>query len=203
MPLASIDRYPNPGPPIAPSVKRRATIALALVLLAVLVYSGTAWLWLRPVIYKEIVNKYSGEYKFDPLWVMSIIRVESSFARSAQSPRGAVGLMQLLPTTARELAADIGLKNFKEGDLRDPDMNLRLGFHYLAKLRRQFPDDETSVLAAYNAGPGVTLQWRKGKPALERSDITYPETKRFVRRVQVTYTFLKSLQRWKHLFGID
>jgi len=176
---------------------------LALVSLGALVYSGTAWVWLRPALHKPLINKYAGEYKFDPLWVMSIIRVESRFAPSAQSSRGAVGLMQLLPSTAQEIAPEIGLRHFKDDDLRDPDTNLHLGFHYLAKLQHQFPDDEVAVLAAYNAGPGITQQWRKGKPALDLGDIAYPETRRFVRQVQETYTYLKFLQRWKHLFGIE
>jgi len=60
-----------------------------------------------------------------------------------------------------------------------------------------------AVLAAYNAGPGITQQWRKGKPALDPGDIAYPETRRFVQQVQMTYSMLKSMQRWKHLFGIE
>ncbi len=139
----------------------------------------------------------------DPLWVMSVIRVESRFAASARSPRGAVGLMQLLPPTAREIAPEIGMVNFKDENLWDPETNIHLGVHYLSKLQRQFPDDDIAVLAAYNAGPGITQQWRKKKPVLDRVDIAYPETRRFVEQVEVTYTFLKFLQRWKHLFGID
>ena len=186
-----------------PVLKRGVYLAAAVVGLGVLVYSGTAWVWLRPALHKPLINKYAGDYKFDPLWVMSIIRVESRFAPSAQSSRGAVGLMQLLPSTAREIAPEIGLAHFKDDDLKDPDTNLHLGFHYLAMLKHQFPDDEIAVLAAYNAGPGITREWRKGKPTLDPDDIGYPETRRFVRQVQVTYAFLKSLQRWKHLFGID
>src|SRR4051812_45076180 len=146
---------------------KRLAVFLMLGLVALLIYSGTAWFWVRPAIHKTTINKYAGEYKMDPLWVMAIIRVESRFAAHAQSPRGAVGLMQMMPATARDIAPEIGMKNFNEESLKDPDVNLHLGFHYLAKLQRQFPEDEVAVLAAYNAGPGVTQQWRKGKPALE------------------------------------
>jgi soluble lytic murein transglycosylase len=183
--------------------KRPIYVLTAIAILGVLVYSGTAWLWLRPALHKPIINKYAGAYKFDPLWVMSVIRVESRFTVSAHSSRGAVGLMQLLPSTAREIAPEIGLTHFKDEYLMDPDTNIHLGFHYLAKLQHEFPDDEVAVLAAYNAGPGITRQWHKGKPVLDPSDIEYPETRRFVQQVQVTYTFLKSLQRWKRFFGID
>src|SRR5947209_18168138 len=108
--------------------------ALVLFLIGVLIYSGTAWVWFRPVLHKPLINKYAGEYKFDPLWVMAIIKVESGFETHAHSARGAVGLMQLLPSTARELAPDIGLTTFQDEDLKNPDINLHLGVYYLSKL---------------------------------------------------------------------
>src|SRR5437773_12256175 len=116
----------NLGPRFSrrPAMKWAAYGLTALAAVAALVYSGNAWLWLRPALHKPLINKYAGEYKFDPLWVMSIIRVESRFAVSAHSSRGAVGLMQLLPSTAREIAPEIGLTHFKDDDLKDPETNL-------------------------------------------------------------------------------
>src|SRR5947207_15390878 len=87
----------------AERTKRRLliwSVVIVGVLVLAFVYSGAAWIWFRPVLHKPIINKYAGEYKCDPLWVMSIIKVESGFLPRAQSPRGAVGLMQLLPSTA-------------------------------------------------------------------------------------------------------
>jgi soluble lytic murein transglycosylase len=150
-----------------------------------------------------MINKYATEYHFDPLWVMSVIKVESRFAPWAQSSRGAIGLMQLLPSTAKDIAPEIGINNFQEQDLRKPDVNLHLGVYYLSKLERMFPDDDNAILAAYNAGPGVTQQWRRGKPVLDIEDIAYPETHRFVLNVQQTYRFLKMIQGWKRWFGMD
>jgi soluble lytic murein transglycosylase len=173
-----------------------------LLLLLFVIYSGAAWAWFRPVVHKHIINKYAGEYKFDPLWVMAIIKVESGFFPGARSRRGAVGLMQLLPSTARELASEVGLLDLKDDDLKNPDTNLHLGVYYLAKLQQMFPEDEMAVLAAYNAGPVIAREWRKGKPALEVSDITYAETRRFVRNVNRTYGFLKMMQGWKYLLGM-
>jgi soluble lytic murein transglycosylase len=195
----------NPAQPrlYPPVFLKRIAILAVVALIIALVYSGTAWFWLRPALHKPLINKYAGEYKMDPLWVMAVVRVESRFASHAQSSRGAIGLMQLMPATARDIAPEIGLKHFKDEDLKDPDTNLHLGFYYLVKLQHQFPDDEVAVLAAYNAGPRITQQWRKGKPTLEVNDIPYPETRRFVQQVQATYASLKSLQGWKHLFGID
>jgi soluble lytic murein transglycosylase len=193
---------PNEAGP-SPRVKRAIAGTAALLAIAALIYSGTAWIWLRPVLHKPLINQYAAEYRFDPLWIMALIRVESRFAANAHSPRGAIGLMQLLPSTARDIAPELGLRDIDEATLRQPAVNLHLGCHYLSKLKRLFPDDEVAVLAAYNAGPGITQQWRRGKPSLDLQDIEYPETRRFVRQVQLTYTYLKSLQRWKHLFGID
>jgi len=169
----------------------------------ILIYSGTAWVWFRPVLHKPLINKYAAEYKFDPLWVMAIIKVESGFEPGALSHRGAVGLMQLLPSTAKDIAPEIGLTSFQDDDLKNPEINLHLGVYYLSKLSRLFPDDDVAILAAYNAGPGITQEWRKGKPALDLEDIDYPETQRFVRHVEQTYNFLKMAQGWKRLFGIE
>src|SRR5258708_1562042 len=110
----------------AERTKRRLLIwagVLLVVLAFVFVYSGTAWIWFRPVLHKPIINKYAGEYKCDPLWVMAIIKVESGFLPRAQSPRGAVGLMQLLPSTARDIAPEIGLQIQNDDDLKNPDIN--------------------------------------------------------------------------------
>ncbi len=189
----------------AERTKRRVMawlVALLCVGTLFLVYSGTAWIWFRPVLHKNVINKYAGEFKCDPLWVMAIIKVESSFFASAQSPRGAVGLMQVLPKTAREIGPEIGVQIQNDEELKDPDVNLHLGVYYLSKLTQMFPDDDVAVLAAYNAGPGVTSEWRRGKPVLETNDILYPETRRFVRSVERTYGFLKMVQGWKYLFGM-
>lgn len=197
-------RYMRDPMPALPGSRRWMWILGTAVLIGTLwfVYSGTAWMWFRPAVHKPLINKYAGEYKFDPLWVMAVIKVESSFVAHAQSHRGAIGLMQLLPSTARELAPEIGMTTFQDADLIKPDINLHLGVHYLSKLSHLFPGDDIAVLAAYNAGPGITREWLKGKPALEIGDIPYPETRQFVRNVDRTYGFLKMIQGWKHLLGI-
>ncbi|MFA5974681.1 MAG: lytic transglycosylase domain-containing protein [Elusimicrobiota bacterium] len=185
-----------------PNSRRALWISFIIfVLLGFFVYSGTAWVWFRPVVHKPLINRYAAEYKFDPLWVMAIIKVESRFEPWAQSQRGAVGLMQLLPSTALELAPEIGAIHLKEDDLKTPEINIHLGVYYLFKLQRLFPDDDIAVLSAWNAGPGITQQWRKGKPALELEDIEYAETRRFVKQVDRTYGWLKMVQGWKHIFG--
>jgi soluble lytic murein transglycosylase len=182
----------------------RAFLLLAVGLTACfLLYLAGSWLWARPAFHKDLINKYAVEYHFDPLWLMAVVRVESRFAPWAHSHRGAVGLMQLLPSTARDIAPEIGMNRFKDEDLRKPEVNIHLGVYYLFKLRNIFPDDDNAVLSAYNAGPGVTQTWRRGKPALEIDDIEYPETRHFVKHVQNTYGLLKIIQSWKRFFGME
>lgn len=169
-----------------------------LVLLGALLWVtiDAGWPLLRPVVYKDVINKYAGEYKFDPVWVMALVKVESGFYSKARSPRGAVGLMQLLPSTAQEMASQIGLRKFQESSLRDPDINLHLGFQYLSHLRRKFGEENTiAILAAYNAGPSAVGGWMKDQ-ILTLPDIPYPETRRFVQQVDRTYRLLKFLQRF-------
>jgi|GEM_PF-1411779 soluble lytic murein transglycosylase len=177
-------------------------IGIGFLLALGFIYSGTAWIWFRPVLHKNIINKYAGLYKCDPLWIMAIIKTESGFLPRAQSPRGALGLMQMLPSTARDIAPEIGVQIQADDDLKDPDVNLHLGVYYVSKLEQMFSDDENAVLSAYNAGPGITREWLKGKPMLELDDIAYPETRKFVRNVNRTYGYLKMVQGWKYLFGV-
>ncbi len=143
----------------------------------------------RPVVHKEIINRHCGTYKEDPLLVMSVIKVESNFLRGAKSRRGALGLMQIMPATAKEIARELNLKTFQESDLENPDLNIRFGILYLSKLRKEFGDDDPTVLAAYNAGQKNVHDWLKatGKKTLEAKEIPFIETRNFVEDVAWNY----------------
>lgn len=95
---------------------KKAIVGLLIVLLAVfsLMYFETPLAIFRPVFHKEIINYYSQQYKLDPLFVTAIIKEESKFLHKARSHRGAVGLMQLMPSTARELARELGYDHFTD-----------------------------------------------------------------------------------------
>jgi soluble lytic murein transglycosylase len=157
------------------------------------------WPLARPVLHKDVINRYAAEYKIDPLFVMALIRTESSFLRDARSPRGAVGLMQLMPETGMEMARREGLTIPLEA-LAEPEVNIHLGFHYLSVLRQEFKEDTIALLAAYNAGPTNARAWRKGD-RLALSDIPYPETQQFVRRVMNTHAWLRRFQKVKNVFA--
>ena len=116
----------------------------------------------------------------DPALVAAIIEVESHFDPHAVSRVGAVGLMQIMPSTGEWIADRLGVEPYVEDDLCDPAVNLRFGCYYLSYLASTF-DDLWQIIAAYNAGEGVVMGWNARGVTVET--IPYPETARYVRRV--------------------
>jgi soluble lytic murein transglycosylase-like protein len=94
----------------------------------------------------------SYRHKLPTALVLAVIEVESHYRTHAVSPRGAVGLMQVMPATAEEIALRAGLDWKGEKSLRDPKRNIEIGIHYLVELRRRFKKPE-HMLTAYNMGP--------------------------------------------------
>ena len=170
----------------------------ALVLLLFLLFfpSGIFWNAARPVFHKDIINKYAAVYKFDPLLIMALVKVESRFRKGAESHKGALGLMQLMPLTAMEMAQKVG-KNVTPEDLKNPEINIHLGIHYLYLLRNEFKTDTVAVLAAYNAGPANVRMWMQGGPLL-MEQIPFQETRQYVERILETHRWLKRFQRVKN-----
>ena len=154
-----------------------------------------------PVFHVQTINYYSKEYNLDPLFVAAIIKAESKFLNRARSRAGAIGLMQLMPPTARELAAELGMKNISEKDLEDPKININLGTYYLSKLEKIFNGDPVLMLCAYNAGISNAASWKAGSTGgiLKIEKIPYRETKRYVNNVLRTYEWLKQTQKIKKL----
>lgn len=176
--------------------RRRFWLLVAvLFILPLLLPRRLYWQAARPLFHVDIVDQYAAAYGFDPLFIMALVRVESSFARSARSSRGAMGLMQLMPDTAAAMARQLGLDPLTV-NLEDPATNIRLGVHYLSVLRGEFGDDRLSLLAAYNAGPTKARSWRKG-PRLTLEDVGFAETRRLIERVDKTEEWLRRLQKLK------
>lgn len=100
----------------------------------------------------DAIREEAERHGYDPLFVMAIIEVESTCSPTANSPRGAVGLTQIKPSTAREVAKDLGLPWGGATALVQPKLNIRLGLGYLAQLEEKFGDPYVAI-AAYNLGP--------------------------------------------------
>jgi soluble lytic murein transglycosylase len=109
--------------------------------------------------------------------------------------------MQLLPSTARETARNLGYRRFTSEDLEDPGTNVRFGAYYYSRLLKDFNNNEILALAAYNAGQGKVQRWHRNDPRLgtEIASIPYRETRDYVIRVQRTYKWLKKIQRIRYL----
>ena len=152
---------------------------LAIILGAILasVYAGLVGLRiLYPMRFTETVLSFSAEYDLDPAVVSSVIRAESRFKPEAVSPRGAIGLMQVMPSTGEWIALQLGLPGYQTTDLYDPHRNIEFGTWYLATLLERFGDVPTA-LQGYNAGPSNADRWRASGEA------PYPETAAYVDRV--------------------
>lgn len=131
-----------------------------------------------PLRYEQIVLGHAENYDLEPNLVAAVIYQESKFEADAVSVSGAVGLMQLLPSTGQGIADRTGGENWKPEDLRNPELNVRYGSWYLRHLLDKYGDEELA-LAAYNAGQANVDRWRK-----EGRGIQFPETRRYVERVR-------------------
>jgi len=176
-------------------------VLLALVIAASFLYLEFPLAVLRPVFYSDKIDLYSEKYGVDPLFVISIIKTESNFSKTARSVDGALGLMQLMPATAKELSQELGFKVFESSDLVNPDLNIQLGIYYISKLSKEFNNNEILTLAAYNAGRGKVEQWYMLNPMLEVdiSDIPYAETREYIKSVQANYKWLKWIRNLRNL----
>ena len=117
--------------------------------------------------FERLVQEHSARHSLRPDLVRAVIQVESAFNPGATSPKGAMGLMQLMPATAREL----GVRN-----AYDPAENIRGGTAYLRRLLDRYDGNEELALAAYNAGSGAVDRYDRQVPP-------YQETKDYVRKV--------------------
>ncbi|HOV69772.1 MAG TPA: lytic transglycosylase domain-containing protein [Clostridia bacterium] len=167
------------------------TIIFAAVALCAVV-AVIAYIWRSslvrqyPLKYEEQVIRYSVEFELDPHIVYSLIKVESAFKWDAVSVKGAVGLMQLMPATAEEMARELGIEDYDQSRLIDPEINIRLGCMYLKQQQERFGDVSCAV-AAYNAGPNKVGEWLKS-PSYSAdgktlTHIPYKETRLYVEKV--------------------
>jgi soluble lytic murein transglycosylase len=131
-----------------------------------------------PLEYKAIVRGHARNYGLDPALLAAVIYQESKFDAHAKSSSGAIGLMQLLPDTAKGIALHTGGSRFRVEDLYDPEINVRYGAWYLHHLLLKY-GDEKDALAAYNAGQDNVDRWRRAGKGIQ-----FAETRAYVARVE-------------------
>ena len=159
--------------PLIRTVSILTAVAIFVLLTAVLFCS------IKTLKYKNIVESISNEYDVDCNLVKAIIYIESGYNESAVSNKGAVGLMQVLPSTAEFICGE-------SIDLFDPQLNVYAGVKYLKYLLVKF-DNLNVALAAYNAGEGNVSRWLNDK-SLSRDGVTldsipFRETRKYVKKV--------------------
>jgi soluble lytic murein transglycosylase len=137
------------------------------------------------------------ENGFHPLLLWSTIRQESLFDPSIQSSAGALGLMQIVPTTGEEIASRIGWPaEYEQQDLLRPYVNLTLGTHYLAAQRDNLGGDLYAALAAYNGGPGNASVWQslaEGDPDLFVEVVRFNETQQYLKNIYEIFSIYSRL----------
>jgi soluble lytic murein transglycosylase len=146
---------------------------------ALLQTSRPGW-WERlfyPLEYEQIVRGHARNYHLDPALLAAVIYQESKFEADARSTSGAIGLMQLLPDTAKGIAIHTGGTRFRVSDLYDPEINVRYGAWYLRHLMDKYENEQTA-LAAYNAGQNNVDRWRRAGRGIQ-----FAETREYVERV--------------------
>lgn len=127
-------------------------------------------------MYEPMLKSASVEFAVELALLKAIMAAESGFNPDAVSPKGAIGLMQIMPSTAERYGLLGDRKKSIEQKLQDPKTNIRLGTRYLADLFKLFPGQQDLVIASYNAGEGAVQQYRNTIPP-------YPETRNYVELV--------------------
>ncbi len=159
-----------------------AALVLAVVVGALVYVDATDPPWFEriryPLSYPQYIRVHAQEHKLDPAFVAAVIYAESKFHVNAKSSSGAIGLMQLTPSTAHGIAIRTGGSAFRTSDLYDPDINIRYGAWYLNDLFAKY-HSERLVLAAYNAGQGNVDRW-----LAHDQPIQFAETRAYVKRVE-------------------
>ena len=159
-------------------MRRLAVFGIAVLGLAVaalwVVQSEPEWYQrLRyPLRYETILTGHARNYDLDPALLAAVIYTESKFDADARSEAGAIGLMQLLPATARGIAVRTGGARFVVSDLYVPELNVRYGSWYLRHLLDRYGQERTA-LAAYHAGQANVDRWREQGVGIQFADTQY------------------------------
>jgi soluble lytic murein transglycosylase len=202
----------RPGARVRGARRRRGSLPLFVVALVVVAGAVTAWLtlprwystWMPaevgrtafPLEHVDVVREAAGRHRLDPALVAAVIYVESGFDATVESDRGAIGLMQVMPATAGEIALRTDGYRFTEADLRVPRVNVRYGCYYLRRLLQRYDGSVVCALAAYNAGAGNVDEWLTSCAGVLRpAAIPFRETRLFVEKV------LRSRAIYRHVYG--
>lgn len=160
--------------------------------------SGAGRAWAYPRGFAGAIDAEARAHGFDALYALALIRQESLFQAGVVSPVGAVGLMQIMPATGREIADSTGWEGYDGALLADPAISLHFGARYLEDQLERFDGFWPAVLAAYNGGPHNVARWvafpeRAIDPELWIDRIPFRETRDYVKKVAAQYAIYREL----------
>ncbi len=171
-------------------------LLLAFLLYIAFIWSNTVIRQKLPIQYSEYVEASSSEFGLDKYLVYAIISTESGFDPAAESSAGAVGLMQLLPETARWITEKYDL-DCDPAALTDPQTNIRIGCCYFSYLLSRFNGDINLAVTAYNGGEGNVRQWLQDQKYSSDGKtlyaIPYKETSQYLSKVTIRYEIYQKL----------
>jgi len=140
-----------------------------------------------PLYLQSKVHDWSSKHNIEPAWTFAIMRRESAFMSDARSPVGALGLMQLMPGTARHVARQMNIRYSGNHSLLASNLNIRLGTGYLQRMLHKLDSQHVLATAAYNAGPGRVKQWLPEHRQMDAirwiETIPFTETREYVSNV--------------------
>lgn len=185
-------------------MKRLLKFLIALIILASIIFilfkvikiDNIVMKKIYPLKYSEYVEKYAEEYNMDKYMVYAIIKAESNFDENAKSASNAIGLMQIMKTTAIETANKMGLK-VTEKDLFKPELNINIGLKYFTYLLNKYNNNYQLAIIAYNAGIGNVDNWIKNgiikEDGTDIENVPFKETNNYVRKTLRDYKIYKEL----------
>ena len=174
--------------------RKRLWFLLFLLILIFAAYSLYYPLWgklIYPLHYEREIYYYADKFQKDPYLIAAVIHVESGFDSHAISPKGARGLMQIMPETGEWAAMALEIEGYNQGMLFDPQHNIKIGTWYLSFLQDRFDNNLIAALAAYNGGQSRVARWIEegvwdgvGENIYK---IPYAETRDYVNKVLRAY----------------
>jgi soluble lytic murein transglycosylase len=157
------------------------------------------WEIAYPNAYRELIEKHTKDAGVEPDLLQALMREESALDPKALSWAGAMGLTQLMPTTAKATAQQLKLKRFRVESLYEPEVNIRLGAHHLGELVKKFSGHTPFAVGSYNAGAGAVNRWRADRKGMPLDawveEVPIAETRGYIKRV------LRSYNTYQILYG--
>lgn len=173
----------------------KGVIIVVLILITILVARAIIIKINYPQKYSEYVEKYAKENNIEKELIYAMIKAESHFKEEAISNKEAIGLMQILESTAQEVAEELEIEVTKE-EIIKPETNIALGTKYLSKLIEKYGDTKLAI-AAYNAGIGNVDSWIEKeiikKDGSNIENIPFKETNNYVRKILRDYEIYKKI----------